>query len=146
MWVSAETPDQEMETSAPLDSFFGVNRLLDGRRFLHLVSDDISRLPNATVELVAALISVQHSLPSAFVDWMLGEFGKKIDLSLISPAAHAAMQIGLASNTLHLDFEIQTAHREYALIRVLQKERNFEQALQFLRLLSDRLEQSFPRR
>jgi hypothetical protein len=141
--VSALATDEAMKTSAPLFAFFGADRLAEGRQFLQLVAVDIARLPNATVELVAALITVQHSLPSAFVDWMLGELGKKIDLSLISPAAHAAMQIGLASNTLNLGSDIQTAQREYVLIRALQKERNFQQAVGFLRLLSDRLEQSF---
>jgi len=123
----------------PLDA----NHIAESEHFLRVVVEDISNLSISTVEMVAALISVQHALPSYLVDWLLSELGKRADLGHISPAAHAAMQIGLASNFMHLGIKLQTAEREYVLLRLLQKEHNLDHAVSFLRLLSKRMEKYF---
>lgn len=129
-----------MHTIAAVCSYFGADQADKGHHFLRVLLNDIAYLPAPTAELAAALVSVQHAVPIALVEWLLCELGKKADLDCISPAAQAAMQIGLVSNFVHLGCQFQAAEREYALIRALEKERNFHEAVAFLRLLSERLE------
>lgn len=126
---------------AQLCNYASVEKTDAGRAFLCTLVGDIAGLKAPTVELVAALVSVQHTLPKSFVDWLLCELGKRADLEHITPAAHAAMQIGLASHFLHLGCELHVAEREYTLLRLLELEDNFSEAVSFLRQLSGKLEQ-----
>lgn len=120
---------------APLD----VNRSALGAALLDVLTQDIARLSPQAVELVAALVTVQHALPENLIQWLLASLAARADLRHISPAAEAAMQIGLASNFVHLDPNLPKRESEYTLLCALQKERFLDEAVCFLRLLAQRL-------
>jgi hypothetical protein len=128
-----------MSSSTLACASLSVNRSALGAALLDVLTQDIARLSPQAVELVAALVSVQHALPASLVHWLLASLAGRADLRHISPAAEAAIQIGLASHFFHLDPNLLNKESEYTLLCALQKERFLDEAVCFLRLLAQRL-------
>ena len=93
-----------MSSSTLACASLDVNRSALCAAFLDVLTQDIARLSPQAVELVAALVTVQHALPESLVHWLLASLAARADLRYISPAAEAAMQIGMASNFLQHRF------------------------------------------
>jgi hypothetical protein len=128
-----------MSSSTLACASLDVNRSALCAAFLDVLTQDIARLSPQAVELVAALVTVQHALPESLVHWLLASLAARADLRYISPAAEAAMQIGMASNFFHLDPNLLNKDSEYALLCALQKEHYLDEAVRFLRMLAMRL-------
>ena len=111
-----------------------------GQAFLHSLQSHIAQLSNPAVEMVAALIAVQHGLPQALSDWMLAELSQRADLSQVSPLASATMRIGFSAAMLHTGVECDDSRADFALIRALGRNAALEEARGFLAQLVQKLE------
>jgi hypothetical protein len=59
------------------------------------INAEMDQLDEATIPLVSGLIIAQDALPKALSIWLLQQLAKRTDLSYTSPAAEAALRIGL---------------------------------------------------
>jgi hypothetical protein len=60
---------------------------------LQQVADDVASLPVTAVQLVGAVIAMQHDLPPALSTFIMAKLALRTDMTIVSPAAEALMRI-----------------------------------------------------
>lgn len=111
----------------------------------HLFDDihaDLDQLDEATIPLVGGLIIAQEALPKALSEWLLRQLAARTDLSFTSPAAEAALRIGLLSAHRHVKDWRSELQAQFALLRALQLQKELEDAAHFVNRLALHLERN----
>jgi len=103
------------------------------------VADDVASLPVAAVQLVGAVVAIQHHLPPALRDFIMARLSLRADMRVVSPAAEAVMRIcafSAYSDTAVAKREIQT---QGAFLKAIAMDTKVLVAAQFISRLGERL-------
>lgn len=104
------------------------------------IAADIADLPEASVPLVGALISIQKNIAPTFQSWLIAELGKRCEMAVVSPAAEAVMRLnefGIFRGEKFADEEI---YAQFSLLKALNLIDALSYALEFISKLASRLE------
>ena len=107
---------------------------------LQAIAGDIADLPEASVPLVGALISIQKNIAPTFQSWLIAELGKRCEMAVVSPAAEAVMRLnefGIFRGEKFADEEI---YAQFSLLKALNLIDALSYALEFISKLASRLE------
>ena len=104
------------------------------------INVELDQLDEATIPLVSGLIIAQDALPKALSTWLLQQLAKRTDLSYTSPAAEAALRIGLLSAHRHVKDLRADLQAQFALLKALHMQGEFQNAARFLNRLASQLE------
>ena len=122
--------------SSPSFSDQQVQHLFDALRA------ELDQLDDVTIPLVSGLIIAQEALPKALSAWLLEQLAKRTDLSHTSPAAEAALRIGLLSAYRHEKDWRTDLQAQFALLKALHMQGELENAAHFLYRLASHLEEN----
>lgn len=104
------------------------------------INADMADLHAAAVPLVGGLLIAQDALPNALSRWLLRRLAEHADLSYTSPAAEAALRIGLLSCNYQQPEARQELQAQFALIQALHLQAELDSATGFVNRLAGHLE------
>jgi hypothetical protein len=107
---------------------------------LQQVANDVASLPVTTVQLVGALVAMQHELPPALRDFIMSKLALRTDMSMVSPAAEAVMRISAFTRHRKMELAQIECQTQYAFLKAVALDDKVVVAVAFMAKLADRLE------
>ena len=111
---------------------------------LQQVADDVAALPLGAVQLVGAIVSMQHGLPGALSEFIMTQLALRTDMHTVSPAAEAVMRLCAYSDHSDMEFAKLDIQMQHSLLRALALDDKVLVAAAFMSRLADRVAVAAP--
>ena len=107
--------------------------------FSQQVVQDIDSLPLPAIQLVGGLIALQTGIPVWLRDFLMAQLGKRVDMSVVSPAAEALMRISAFAPYADMEFAQSAILTQQEILRAVALDDQVVVAVDFMNRLADRL-------
>ncbi len=107
---------------------------------LQQVADDVTLLPVAAVQLVGAVIAMQHDLPPVLSAFIMAKLALRTDMSVVSPAAEALMRMRAFAAYSDMEFAQLEIHTQHGLLKAIALDDKVLVAAAFMSRLASRLD------